>query len=182
MAHRASSRFLTAAARLLTVPAALVLGLALSPAAAHADTYRTASSTGSGPTTYSGQTNAANNARAALNSQARAAGEVCPSVTTTTQLVYTAPDGSAYVYNATASGWCTPAAAPPYVVPRSATAQGGGSSSQAAQSNGAAAAQAAVLAAGVACSGWQYSYAVVYIAPGGAWYIYDVTASALCTN
>ncbi|MFC6086193.1 hypothetical protein [Sphaerisporangium aureirubrum] len=164
------------------VLAALVLGVGLSPAVAHADTYRTASSSGSGPSHSAGAANAAGNARAALNSQAAAAGEVCPSVTTTTTHVYTAPDGSAYVYNATASGWCAPPPPSPYTVPRSATAQGGGSSSSAAQSNGAAAARSAVLAAGVACTGWSYSYSTVYIAPGGAWYIYNVTANALCTN
>jgi hypothetical protein len=159
-----------------------MLGLALLPTAAHADTYRTASSSGSGPSPSAGAANAAGNARAALNSQAAAAGEVCPSITTTTTHVYTAPDGSAYVYNATASAWCAPAPPSPYTVPRSATAQGGGSSSHVAQSNGAAAARAAVLSAGVDCGNWTYSYSIVYIAPGGAWYIYNVTANALCTN
>ncbi|MFD0664766.1 hypothetical protein [Thermocatellispora tengchongensis] len=103
-------------------------------------------------------------------------------MTTTSTHVYTAPDGSAYVFSATASGTCVPQPQPAYTVPRSATRQGGGTSSTAAIQAGSQAARADILAAGVACANWSTTSTPVYTAPGGAWYIYNVTVSAMCTN
>ncbi|MGW0804822.1 hypothetical protein [Nonomuraea sp. NPDC002799] len=162
---------------------ALATATALIVAPARADTYRTATASGSGPTWYAGAANAEANARAALNQQAAQAGETCPSVSASATHVYTAPDGSAYVFQATASGTCVPQPPPPsYTVPRSETRQAGGANSTIAIQNGSQAARAAILAAGVACTGWTTTAALVWSAPGSVWYIYDVTVSATCTN
>jgi hypothetical protein len=159
-----------------------LLGVGISATAAHADGWRVATAQGSGTSHEAGSANAQNNARAALTSAAAQAGEVCTSITSSATHVYTAPGGAAYVYNGTASGYCTVVPQPSYTVPRSASRQGGGSSASAAQSAGRQAAQADILAAGVACNGWSTSYAHVYTAPGGAWYIYNATVTAMCTN
>jgi hypothetical protein len=166
--------------RLVGVAILAALGLALSPVAAHAAGWRTASAQGSGPTAAAGSANAQNNAIAALNAQAAQAGEVCSSITSSATWVYTAPGGAAYVYNGTATGYC--AVPPPYTVSRSATRQGGGSSAAAAQTAGFNAAKADILGVGVSCTNWSATYASVYTAPGGAWYIVNATVSALCTN
>ncbi|MEV0390533.1 hypothetical protein [Nonomuraea sp. NPDC050643] len=176
--------------RLLRFVLALVLALAatataLTPAA-YADTYRTATSTGSGPNWSAGAANAEANARAALNQQAVQAGEVCPNVSVSSTHVYTAPDGSAYIFQATASGTCVSQPPPPpppsYTVPRTETRQAGGATTYAAIQSGSQAARAAILAVGVACTGWTTTTALVWAAPGSVWYIYDVTVSATCTN
>lgn len=164
------------------IVAVLAVGLGLSPTAAHADGWRTATAQGSGPTYTAGSTSAQNNARAALASAAAQAGETCTSVTSSATHVYTAPNGAAYVFNGTATGYCAVVPPPSYTVPRSATRQGGGSSAAAAQSAGHQAAQADILAAGVACTGWSASYAHVYTAPQGVWYVYNATVDAMCTN
>ncbi|MET9251572.1 hypothetical protein [Nonomuraea sp. NPDC003709] len=162
---------------------ALAAAVTLASPPAHADTFRTASSSGWGPSWSAGQANAEANARAELNRQAAQAGEVCPSVSVTSAHVYTAPDGSAYVFNATASGTCVPQPpGPSYPVARSETRQGSGATSGAAVQNGAQAARAAVLAAGVNCVNWTTTSALVWAAPGSVWYIYDVTVSANCTD
>jgi hypothetical protein len=159
------------------------LGLALSPGVAHADTFRTATASGHGPTYAAGSAAAQANARAALAAQARQAGEVCPSVTSSASHVYTAPDGSAYVFSGTASGWCVPAPPPPsYTVPRSATRRGEGRTAAAAHTAGNQAASAAILAVGIDCTNWTSSASYVYVAPDGSWHIYDMTVSALCAN
>ncbi|SEG78191.1 hypothetical protein SAMN05444920_104578 [Nonomuraea solani] len=151
--------------------------------AAHADTYRTATSSGWGPNWSAGAANAEANARAELNRQAAQAGEVCPNVTTSSTHVYTAPDGSAYVFQGTASGTCVPQPpAPTYPVPRTETRQAGGATSSAAIQAGHQAARAAILAVGVSCTGWTTTSNLVWAAPGSVWYIYDVTVSANCTN
>lgn len=169
--------------RLMVVALAATMGLVVLPAtAAQANTWRSATSTGWGPSPSAGQSNATANARAALNSLAASLGETCTNVTVSTpRHLYTAPDGSAWIYEATATGYCTPAPPPPsYTVPRSATQQGGGSSSSAAIQNGSQAARAAILAVGVDCTNWATTSSHVYTAPGGAWYIYNVTVTALC--
>lgn len=96
--------------RVAVVALAAVLGLALLPAtAAQAATWRSATSSGWGPSPSAGKTNASNNARAALNSLAASLGETCTSVTVSTpRHLYTAPDGSAWIYEATATGYCAP--------------------------------------------------------------------------
>ncbi|MEV0632294.1 hypothetical protein [Nonomuraea wenchangensis] len=168
------------------LPAVLLLSAVVAvPVSAYADTYRTATSTGSGATRAAGAANAEANARAELNRQAAQAGEVCPSVSVSSSLVYTAPDGSAYVYQATASGTCvtqTPAPQPSYPVPRSETRQAGGSTPSAAVQAGSQAARAAILAAGGSCTGWTTTSALVWAAPDSSWHVYDVTVSASCTN
>jgi hypothetical protein len=173
----------TVARRLGVMSLVAALGLALSPGVAHADTYRTAGASGHGPNHAAGSAAAQANARAALAAQARDAGEVCPSVTSSASHVYTAPDGSAYVYWGTASGWCVPAPPPPsYTVPRSATRRGEGRTAGAAHTAGIQAARAAILAVGVDCANWTSSASYVYAAPDGSWHIYDMTVGALCTN
>lgn len=94
--------------RLMVVALAAAMGLVVLPAtAAHADTWRSATSTGWGPSPSSGQANATANARAALNSLAASFGERCTNVTVSTpRHLYTAPDGSAWIYEATATGYC----------------------------------------------------------------------------
>jgi hypothetical protein len=94
--------------RRTVLPVALLLSAAVAvPVAAYADTYRTATSTGSGATRAAGAADAEANARAELNRQAAQAGEVCPSVSASSSLVYTAPDSSWYVYDVTVSASCT---------------------------------------------------------------------------
>ncbi|MFF3444225.1 hypothetical protein [Streptosporangium sp. NPDC002721] len=78
----------------------------LSAPTALAAAYRSATSSGWGPSPEAGRSAAEGNARAALNQQAAAAGEVCSGVSATTRHLYTAPDGSAWIYEATASGDC----------------------------------------------------------------------------
>jgi hypothetical protein len=169
--------------RLATVAAVVVAGLAVTPVAAHADGWRTATAGGFGLTQAAGSANAQANARAALNSQAAQAGEVCSSVTSSATLVYVVPSGGGYQYSGTATGYCAPPGpGPVYDTPRSATAQGGASSSSAAQSAAFQAAQSSILAVGHDCTGWSASYSPVYIAPGGAWYIYSATVSATCVD
>jgi hypothetical protein len=176
--------------RLRLLPAlALAATMVVAAPPAHADTYRTATSSGSGPSWSAGAANAEANARAELNRQAAQAGEVCPSVSTSSTLVYTAPDGSAYVFQGTASGTCVTQPPPPppppppsYTVPRSETRQAGGATSNAAIQNGHQAARAAILAVGVACTNWNTTSAFVWGAPGSVWYIYNVTVTATCTN
>lgn len=90
----------------LVVALTLTVGAVLSAPTALAATYRSATSSGWGPSPEAGKAAAANNARAALNQQAGAAGEVCSGVSVTTRHLYTAPDGSAWIYEATASGNC----------------------------------------------------------------------------
>ncbi|GAA3567333.1 hypothetical protein GCM10022419_055110 [Nonomuraea rosea] len=171
---------------LRSLPALALAAAVVTGPSAYADTYRTATASGSGPSWSAGTTNAENNARAALNQQAAQVGEVCPSVSVSSTHVYTAPDGSAYIFYATASGTCVTAPPPPpppsYTVPRSETRQGGGATASAAIQNGAQAARSAVLAAGVACTNWQTASTFVWAASGGVWHIYDVTVSATCTN
>ncbi|MGA4988104.1 hypothetical protein [Nonomuraea bangladeshensis] len=170
--------------RRTVLPVALLLSAAVAvPVAAYADTYRTATSTGSGATRAAGAADAEANARAELNRQAAQAGEVCPSVSVSSSLVYTAPDGSAYVYQATASGTCvTQPPQPSHPVPRSATRQAGGATPSAAVQAGSQAARAAILAAGGSCTGWATTSALVWAAPDSSWYVYDVTVSASCTD
>ncbi len=90
----------------LVLALALTAGAALSAPPALAATYRSATSSGWGPSPQAGKTAAEGNARTALNQQAAAAGEVCSGVSVTTRHLYTAPDGSAWIYEATASGYC----------------------------------------------------------------------------
>ncbi|ROO59336.1 hypothetical protein EDC02_1132 [Micromonospora sp. Llam0] len=171
--------------RLAVVALAVTMGLFLVPAtAAQAATWRSATSTGWGPSPAAGQQNAANNARAALTSLAANLGETCSNVTVSApRHLYTAPDGSAYVYEATATGYCVPAPPPPsYTVARSATRQGSGATSTSAIQNGAQAARADILAVGVACANWATNASNVFTAPDGSWHVYNVTVSALCTN
>lgn len=171
--------------RLMVVALAATMGLFVLPAtAAQAATWRSATATGWGPSPTSGQQNAANNARAALTSLAANLGETCTDVTVSApRHLYTAPDGSAYIYEATATGYCAPGPPPPsYTVARSATRQGGGATSTIAIHNGSQAARADILAVGVACANWATNSSKVYAAPDGSWHIYNVTVSALCTN
>ncbi len=108
---------------------------------------------------------------------------MCPSVSVSSSLVYTAPDGSAYVYQATASGTCvTQTPAPSYPVPHSETRQAGGSTPSAAVQAGSQAARAAILAAGGSCTGWTTTSALVWAAPDSSRHVYDVTVSASCAN
>ncbi|AQZ66401.1 unnamed protein product [[Actinomadura] parvosata subsp. kistnae] len=170
---------------LLVLALTLTAGAALCTPAAFAATLRSATSTGWGPSPDAGRAAAEGNARAALNQQAAAAGEVCSGVSVTTRHLYTAPDGSAWIYEATATGDCAvpPTTPPPsYTVPRTETRQGGGASPNAAVENGSQAARAALLAAGQACTGYSTTSSLVYSAPGGAWWIYNVTVSATCTH
>ncbi|MEU8203413.1 hypothetical protein [Streptosporangium sp. NPDC049046] len=168
----------------LVVALALTVGAVLFAPAALAATFRSATSSGWGPSPAAGKSAAENNARAELNQQAAAAGEVCSGVSVTTRHLYTAPDGSAWIYEATASGNCeVPSSTPPsYTVPRTETQQAGGASPSAAIANGSQAARAALLAAGQACTGYSTTSSLVYSAPGGAWWIYNVTVSATCTH
>ncbi|MGW0203268.1 hypothetical protein [Nonomuraea sp. NPDC003201] len=87
---------------LLPAPA-LAAAVTLASPPAHADTFRTASSSGWGPSWSAGQANA----RAELNRRAAQAGEVCPSVSVTSTHVYTAPGGAWYIYDVTVSANCT---------------------------------------------------------------------------
>ncbi|MER6831470.1 hypothetical protein ABT352_36145 [Streptosporangium sp. NPDC000563] len=169
----------------LVVALALTVGAVLFAPAALAATFRSATSSGWGPSPAAGKSAAENNARAELNQQAAAAGEVCSGVSVTTRHLYTAPDGSAWIYEATASGNCeVPSSTPPpsYTVPRTETQQAGGASPSVAVANGSQAARAALLAAGQACTGYSTTSSLVYSAPGGAWWIYNVTVSATCTH
>ncbi|WP_182876181.1 hypothetical protein [Microbispora sp. H10670] len=169
----------------LLIPVALVaIGIGLSPAAAHADTWRTATGSAWGQTQSSASAAAQASARTALTQTAAQLGEVCTNVTSSATLLYTVPSGGGYVYGGTATGLCAPAPPPPsYTVPRTATARGEASTYSAAVQNGAAAARAAILAAGGDCTGYQTTGATnVYTTPTGSWYIYDVTVSALCVH
>ncbi|WP_182906162.1 hypothetical protein [Microbispora sp. H13382] len=172
------------AGRSMLLGAVVAAAIGLSPAAAHADTWRTATSTAWGQTQSTASAAAQANARSALNSLAAQLGEVCTNVTSSASLQYTVPSGGGYVYGGTATGLCAPASpGPSYTVPRSATARGEGSTSTAATQNGAAAARAAILAAGADCSGYQTTGVTnVYTTPTGSWYIYDVTVSGLCVQ
>ncbi|WP_043613988.1 hypothetical protein [Nonomuraea candida] len=69
-----------------------------------------------------------------------------------------------------------------FTVQRTETRQAGGVTPYAAKQAGAAEARAAILAAGVSCTGWTTTSALVWAAPGSVWYIYDVTVTALCTH
>ncbi|MDG4766676.1 hypothetical protein O7632_21625 [Solwaraspora sp. WMMD406] len=170
--------------RLMVVALAATMGLFALPAtAAQAATWRSATATGWGPSPASGQQSAANNARAALTSLAASLGETCSNVTVPApRHLYTAPDGSAYIYEATATGYCVPAPPPSYTVARSATRQGSGASSTIAIQNGSQAARADILAVGVACANWATNSSKVFTAPDGSWHVYNVTVSALCAN
>ncbi|WP_440103697.1 hypothetical protein [Streptosporangium sp. H16] len=90
----------------LVIALTLTAGAALFAPTALAATYRSATSSGWGPSPDAGKRAAEGNARTALNQQAAAAGEVCSGVSVTTRHLYTAPDGSAWIYEATASGNC----------------------------------------------------------------------------
>ncbi|TXK40072.1 hypothetical protein [Nonomuraea sp. C10] len=166
----------------LVLALTLTAGAVLSAPAALAAAYRSATSSGWGPSPAAGKAAAEANARAALNQQAAAAGEVCSGVSVTTRHLYTAPDGSAWIYEATASGNCEVPPPVSYTVPRTETRQAGGTSPNVAVENGAQAARAALLAAGQACTGYATTSSLVYTAPGGVWWIYDVTVSATCTH
>jgi hypothetical protein len=181
--QRHNNRAAAVGRRLLTVVVLVAVGVGVAPAAAHADTVRSATTTGSGPTWASGEANARANARYALSQLASQFGETCRDVTTTATHVYTAPGGAAYVFSSTATGTCGPPPPSPYTVPRSATTQGGGPSPGAALANGDSINRSTILAAGVNCTGWSSTLGShVYTAPGGAWYIYYVNTTALCTN
>jgi hypothetical protein len=131
----------------------------------------------------SGEANARASARYALSQLASQFGETCSNVSTTATHVYTAPNGAAYVFSSTATGTCGPTPPSPYTVPRSATAQGGGSSPSAALANGDSINRSTNVAVGVSCIGRSSTLGShVYTAPGGAWYIYNVNTTALCTN
>ncbi|GAA0837753.1 hypothetical protein ACFQVD_31110 [Streptosporangium amethystogenes subsp. fukuiense] len=166
----------------LVIALTLTVGAVLSAPAALAATYRSATSSGWGPSPAAGRAAAEGNARAELNQQAAAAGEVCSDVSVTTRHLYTAPDGSAWIYEATASGNCVVPPSLSYTVSRTETRQGGGASPSVAVENGSQAARAALLAAGQACTGYATTSSLVYSAPGGAWWIYNVTVSATCTH
>ncbi|GLW21736.1 hypothetical protein [Microbispora triticiradicis] len=172
------------AGRLLMSVALAATGIGLSPAAAHADTWRTATGSAWGQTQSSASAAAQASARNALASLATQLGEVCTNVTSSATLVYVVPSGGGYQFNGTATGLCAPAPPPPsYTVPRTATARGEGSTPGTAQQNGAAGARAAILAAGGDCTGYQTTGVTnVYTTPTGSWYIYDVTVSALCVH
>lgn len=172
------------AGRLLMLVALVAAGIGLSPAAAHADTWRTATGSAWGQTQASASAAAQTSARTALTQTAAQLGEVCTDVTSSATLAYTVPSGGGYVYNGTATGLCAPAPPPPsYTVPRTATARGQASTYSVAVQNGGAAARASVLAAGGDCTGFQTTgVTYVYAAPDGSWYIYDVTVSALCVH
>lgn len=171
--------------RLMIVAVAATVGLAVLPAAAaQANTWRSATTTGFGPSPSAGQQDAADRARAKLNSLAASLGETCTNVTTSTpRHLYTAPYGSGYVYEVTATGYCAPAPAPlSYTVPRSATKQGQAANWSQAIANGEQAARAEILAVGVDCTNWTTTSSNVFSAPNGSWYVYNVTVNALCTN
>ncbi|MGW5261025.1 hypothetical protein ACWEQG_08635 [Microbispora sp. NPDC004025] len=171
------------AGRSMILGALVAAAIGLSPAAAHADTWRTATSTAWGQTQSTASAAAQANARSALSSLAAQLGEVCTNVTSSASLQYTVPSGGGYVYGGTATGLCAPASPSPYTVPRSATGRGQGSTSSTATQNGAAAARAAILAAGGDCTGYQTTgVTTVYATPDSSWYIYDVTVSALCVQ
>ncbi|MEU6407204.1 hypothetical protein [Microbispora sp. NPDC046933] len=178
------SRRISFAGRLMILVALVAAGIGLSPAAAHADTWRTATSTAWGQTQATASAAAQASARTALANMAAQLGEVCTNVTSSATLVYVVPSGGGYQYSGTATGLCAPAPPPPsYTVSRTATARGEGSTSTAATQNGAAAARAAILAAGADCTGYQTTGVnYVYVTPTGSWYIYDVTVSALCVQ
>ncbi|MEV4454687.1 hypothetical protein [Microbispora sp. NPDC049633] len=171
------------AGRSMILGALVAAAIGLSPAAAHADTWRTATSTAWGQTQSTASAAAQANARSALNSAAAQLGEVCTNVTSSASLQYTVPSGGGYVYGGTATGLCAPASPSHYTVPRTATGRGQGSTSSTATQNGAAAARAAILAAGGDCTGYQTTgVTTVYATPDSSWYIYDVTVSALCVQ
>ncbi|MBE3009066.1 hypothetical protein IL992_07650 [Microbispora sp. NEAU-D428] len=178
------SRRISFAGRLVTLVALVAAGIGLSPAAAHADTWRTATGSAWGQTQATASAAAQTNARTALANLAAQLGEVCTNVTSSATLVYVVPSGGGYQYSGTATGLCAPAPPPPsYTVSRTATARGEGSTPAAAQQNGAAAARAAILGAGADCTGYQTTAVnYVYVTPTGSWYIYDVTVSALCVQ
>ncbi|MEU7913218.1 hypothetical protein [Microbispora bryophytorum] len=172
------------AGRAMLLGALVAAGIGLSPAAAHADTWRTATSTAWGQTPSTASAAAQASARTELANQAAQLGEVCTSVTSSAGLQYAVPSGGGYVYGGTATGLCAPAPpGPSYTVPRSATARGEGNTSTAATQNGATAARAAIVSAGADCTGYQTTGVTnVYTTPTGSWYIYDVTVSALCVR
>ncbi|MBP2708362.1 hypothetical protein JOL79_31745 [Microbispora sp. RL4-1S] len=172
------------AGRLTLLAALVAAGIGLNPAAAHADTWRTATAQAWGQTQATASAAAQSNARAALTSLASQLGEVCTNVTSSATLVYVVPSGGGYQYSGTATGLCAPPPPPPsYTVSRTATARGEGSTSGAAQQNGEAAARSAILAAGGDCTNYQTTAVTyVYRTPPGDWYIYDVTVSALCVQ
>jgi len=87
---------------------AAALGLALTPAAAHAGTIRSASGQGWGSNWDVATTRAEAAANGNLYQLARSFGEVCVNVTDTASLYYIVPGGGGYVFNATATGNCSP--------------------------------------------------------------------------
>jgi hypothetical protein len=170
-------RLATASAAATSV--AVVPGTALAPAA-HADTVRTATASAYGGTAAIGAANAESEARRNLAIQAIGAAEVCRSVTSSSEQTYRSPDGSTFVYSATATGTC--GLVPPYSSLRTATSVGAASTLDAASSNAVAAATALVSAPGGSCAYWVYSATVTYVAPTRTWYNVQATARALCTG
>jgi hypothetical protein len=165
----------------MTVSLLAGLGLGLIPAAAHADTLRTATATGWGADQGTAAATAESNARYALASQASQAGEVCSNVTTSSTLIYVVPSGGGDVFSATATGLCGPPQPVQYTVARSATVQAQGRGSGEAVANGERAARASILSVGINCTNWATTATYVYATPDG-WNIYNVTVTALCTN
>jgi hypothetical protein len=169
--------------RLITASVLVAVGLALTPIAAHAAGWRTATAQGFGLTQGTGSANAEANARSALTSQAAQFGEVCTSVTSSSTLIYVVPSGGGYQFSGTATGYCAPPPPPPvYDTPRSATSQAGASNGGVAQQAAYQAAQSAILAVGHNCTNWTAQYTLVYAAPGGVWSIYNATVNAICVD
>ena len=169
--------------RFITASVLVAVGLAVTPVAAHADGWRTATAQGFGLTQATASANAQSNARIALTSQAAQFGEVCTNVTSSGTLIYVVPSGGGYQYGATATGYCAPPPPPPvYDTPRSATSQAGASNGGAAQQAAYLAAQSAILAVGHNCTNWTAQYTLVYSAPGGVWSIYNATVNAVCVD
>lgn len=93
--------------RIATASVAAALGLALSPAAAHAAGTLSTTAYGWGTDWNAATAAAENNAYWALHDQAKAIGETCTGVTYSgVGLYYIVPGGGGYVFSATATGSC----------------------------------------------------------------------------
>lgn len=160
----------------------LIIGLALgiSPLAAHAEGWRTVTVYADNPSPALADAAARTQSYNNLMTQATGAREACTNVSVSASLSYIAGGGYTYVYQGTATAFCTVTAS--YSVHRTAVRQYGAGSQSVADSTSQQLARADLLAVGGNCTNWIIYPRWVYVSPAQDYFVYEATADALCAN
>jgi hypothetical protein len=162
-----------------------VLGLALSPLAAHASASLSGTGQAWGANTAAAEANANSQAYSSLLSAASSHGfSTCVNVTYSDTLYYAVPSGGGYVYNSTATGLCGNLVFQAGAT-LSATGQALGATPSAGQANAESLAHSNLLSAASArgyttCINITYSDSLYYVVPSGGGYVYNSTATGSC--